>query len=253
MFNRIKFVLLFLLFALSVFSSSLKVVSLSPALTEIVCFIGADSMLVGVSSYCNYPPYVDTLPKVGGFNRPSIEKLLKLHPDIVLMMEDNSSIPEELKSYGMDVFTFTIEDINDLKIAIEDIGLILNTDVSKAIDSVEYLYSKNENILLDSTFIVEISPSPVYVSGDMSFINKMLVHGGMKPSLSLPFKYGVITLDQFLTNKPSYLIVAHEGISPYDGEDGVNIIYLKEYDRDILLRPGPRMVTIPSVIKKYME
>src|SRR5205085_11398846 len=41
-----------------------RIVSLLPSATEIVCALGLEESLVGVSHECDYPPFVKSLPKV---------------------------------------------------------------------------------------------------------------------------------------------------------------------------------------------
>lgn len=62
-----------------------RIVSLSPAITEIVCMVGAEEKLVGISDFCNYPESVSKIPKVGGMQNINMEALLALNPDVVLI------------------------------------------------------------------------------------------------------------------------------------------------------------------------
>jgi iron complex transport system substrate-binding protein len=42
----------------------MRIVSLLPSATEIICILGLEEQLVGVTHECNYPPFVRQLPKV---------------------------------------------------------------------------------------------------------------------------------------------------------------------------------------------
>ena len=55
-----------------------RIVSLSPALTEVVCQLGQGSRLVGRSEVCNYPPEVRKLPVAGRYADPDVEKVLRI-------------------------------------------------------------------------------------------------------------------------------------------------------------------------------
>ncbi|HHX51232.1 MAG TPA: ABC transporter substrate-binding protein, partial [Clostridia bacterium] len=50
-----------------------RIVSLSPAITEILFAIGADDKIVGVTEYCDYPAGALDKPRVGGFKDPNME------------------------------------------------------------------------------------------------------------------------------------------------------------------------------------
>lgn len=62
-----------------------RIVSISPAITEVMFLVGAQDKLVGVSDFCNYPPETAKITKVGGMHNINFEQLLSLHPDVVLI------------------------------------------------------------------------------------------------------------------------------------------------------------------------
>ncbi|MCR4964735.1 MAG: ABC transporter substrate-binding protein [Bacteroidales bacterium] len=62
-----------------------RIISLSPAITELLFMIDAGDRLVGISDYCNYPEETKKIPKVGGMQNINMETMLSLHPDVVLI------------------------------------------------------------------------------------------------------------------------------------------------------------------------
>lgn len=62
-----------------------RIVSLSPAITEMMYHIGAQEKLVGVSDFCDYPEAAKKLPHLGGMQNINMEALLATHPDVVLI------------------------------------------------------------------------------------------------------------------------------------------------------------------------
>lgn len=62
-----------------------RIVSLAPALTEILFSLGLGPRVVGVTSYCDWPPEARALPKVGGYTNPSVEAVIALEPDLALV------------------------------------------------------------------------------------------------------------------------------------------------------------------------
>ncbi len=59
-----------------------RVVSLSPAATEIICELGFEDKLVGVSDYCDYPEGISA-PKLGSPENPDLDQIMRLMPDAV--------------------------------------------------------------------------------------------------------------------------------------------------------------------------
>ena len=62
-----------------------RIVSISPAITEVMFLVGAQDKLVGVSDFCKYPPETEKITKVGGMHNINFEQLLSLHPNVVLI------------------------------------------------------------------------------------------------------------------------------------------------------------------------
>lgn len=61
-----------------------RVVSLSPAVTEILYALGAQELLVGRTDFCTYPPQASGIPSIGGISNLNIERILSLSPDLVI-------------------------------------------------------------------------------------------------------------------------------------------------------------------------
>lgn len=66
-------------------TAPVRIVSISPAITEVMFLVGAQDKLVGVSDFCKYPPETEKITKVGGMHDINFEVLLSLHPDVVLI------------------------------------------------------------------------------------------------------------------------------------------------------------------------
>ncbi len=58
---------------------------MTPALTEILFALNLGDRVVGVTDFCDYPPEVAGRARIGGYANPSVEAILSLHPDLVLV------------------------------------------------------------------------------------------------------------------------------------------------------------------------
>ncbi len=56
-----------------------------PSVTETLFALGLGDRVVGVSTYCRYPPAVLPLPKIGTYIKPDAEKIALLRPDLVII------------------------------------------------------------------------------------------------------------------------------------------------------------------------
>src|SRR5580704_15153138 len=65
--------------------SQLRIVSLAPSATSILCSIGAMKHLVGVTKWCADVAPVNGLPRLGDcWHMDSVDKILKLKPSLVI-------------------------------------------------------------------------------------------------------------------------------------------------------------------------
>ena len=82
---RVMKIILSLIFIdLSYLAAAERIVSLSPALTELVCKLGCEKQLIGRSDVCNYPESVKKIPVAGRFADPNVEKIIAMKPEIFI-------------------------------------------------------------------------------------------------------------------------------------------------------------------------
>jgi len=62
---------------------------MAPSCTEILFAVGAGESVVGVTEFCDYPPEVKEIKKIGGYSTPSFEKIVDLEPDLVVGAHGN--------------------------------------------------------------------------------------------------------------------------------------------------------------------
>lgn len=75
-----------------------RIVSTSPSITETLFALGLGDRVVGVSTYCRFPPEVTKLPKVGSFLKPDAELVAGLRPDLVIVHEIGNGLDRRLGS-----------------------------------------------------------------------------------------------------------------------------------------------------------
>lgn len=80
-----------------------RLVSLDPALTEIVLELNGADLLVGLLDGGERPPAVAHLPSVGRFAQLELESLLQLRPDLVLMGPDSISAAQRQQLQALDI------------------------------------------------------------------------------------------------------------------------------------------------------
>lgn len=102
-----------------------RIISLSPSVTEILYGIGAFERVVAVSSYCEYPPEVEDLPRVGGWTDTNLEQVVALRPDLVILTGVDAQAPlmePKLSDLGIETLAVGSQSLADIYDAIETIG-----------------------------------------------------------------------------------------------------------------------------------
>jgi iron complex transport system substrate-binding protein len=83
-----------------------RIVSLVPAITEMLFAIGAGPQVVGVSSYDREPAEVQSLPRVGALIDPDLERILSLRPDLVVVYATQHDLMRQLSQAGVATFAY---------------------------------------------------------------------------------------------------------------------------------------------------
>lgn len=100
-----------------------RIISLSPNATEILHGVGAFDRVVAVSTYCEYPPEVANLPRVGGWTNTNLEQLLALDPDLVILSDAQAPLVEKhLHALGLETLVVGSQSLDDIYQAIDVIG-----------------------------------------------------------------------------------------------------------------------------------
>lgn len=96
-----------------------RIVSLTPAVTEIVFALGLGDRLVGVSTYCDHPPAAAAIERVGTFVAPAVERIVAVRPDLVIVEPNvgNRNPVESLRDLGLAVMVVDAETIAAAKAA----------------------------------------------------------------------------------------------------------------------------------------
>lgn len=100
-----------------------RIVSLAPNLTEILYGVGAFNRVVAVSDYCTFPPSVKSLPRVGGWSSPNLERIVALRPDLIVMTDAQAGVfGSRVQKLGIRMLVTPSQTVNDVFSAINIVG-----------------------------------------------------------------------------------------------------------------------------------
>jgi iron complex transport system substrate-binding protein len=232
-----------------------RIVTLLPALTEIVCALGQCDRLVGVDRYSNFPASVRALPQLGGGLDPGIEAVVALRPDVVLMATSSRAV-ERFESLGVKVVALEPHDVGDMRRAIERVGEVLG-DVPAAqrlwreIDAgVNAAAASIPAASRGTRVYFEVGRGP-YAAGEASFIGETLARLGARnivPRSEGPFPK--INPEFVVRADPDLIMISQNAAPQLEQRPGwAGLRALREgrlcvfspQESDVLVRPGPRM------------
>jgi iron complex transport system substrate-binding protein len=209
--------------ALAFAASPRRIISVSPAVTEILYGIGAFDRVVAVTDYCVYPPQAKSLPKVGGWATPSIERIAGFEPDLVAFSDAQKPFLEmPLGQLGIHTAIARSQTIQDAYSAIATLGRAtgneaeaarLTTQVKAALDTVRL---RTAGLPHPSVVcIVDRTPGTLrnlYVVTEGSFLAELIsIAGGTPAGGSSRLGYGKISKEALLTINPEIVFDIEPG------------------------------------------
>lgn len=101
-----------------------RIISLAPSTTEILFALGLGDRIVGVTTFCDYPEEAKAKAKIGGMSNPSLEAVVSLKPDLVVMTMDGNprEVEERLRTMKIKTFVFTARMLRELPGGIRELA-----------------------------------------------------------------------------------------------------------------------------------
>ena len=169
---------------------SQRIVSLVPAVTEMLFAIGAGPQVVGVSSFDSFPAAVGSLPKVGALLDPDVERILRLRPDLVVTYGSQADLLRQLQRAGVRAFEYRHAGLPGVFQTLAELGDAI--DQREGADQLARNLQQQLAAIRDQVsgrpsprtlLVFERDPSSLrgmYASGGVGFLHEMLeIAGGV--------------------------------------------------------------------------
>lgn len=236
-----------------------RIVSLTPALTEILFSLGAGDRVVGVTEYCDTPPEARLRPKVGGYVNPSVEAVLALAPDLVMVSPGpgNREAAQALERAGLRLAVVPAESLEETLVAIETVaraagiperGIDLSRSIRSRIDAVTRRYASRPPVR--ALFSVQVDP--IIAAGRETLPSQILEAAGGRNVVAAP-RYPRLGIESVVELAPEVILQSKMDVAGGDGRaerafwerwtaipavSRGRVIVLTD---DAALRPGPRV------------
>ncbi len=250
-----------------------RIISLAPSNTEILYALGLENRVVGITDYCNYPPEVAEKETVGGYSSVDVEKVVSLHPDLVVAADGNTEeVIDHLKGLGLTVIALNPPDIKGILHDIEILGQVTGTEaeaealVADMRARMEAVQAKTEAASMSLSVAHVVWHDPIYVSGAKTFQDEQITLAGGINAFSEIEEWGTVTLEQFITANPDIIIVNSGSGMGDSGENAIYNFFMQEerlknldavkhrrvyiVDSDIIDRGGPRIIDSLEIVAR---
>jgi len=197
-----------------------RVISLSPSITNTVYAVGAAGDLIGITDYTEYPPQAAReKPSVGKVVNPSLERIVTLHPDLVLALPEfnGAETIAGLQRIGVPVFLFSTGDISNIYRSVESVGRVLGREreatalIADLRAREAKVRAQSESKVMPSAVLV-LSIDPLITAGKNAFITQMIEAAGAR-SVTDDIKQDWLQMnvEAILPRKPDYILLMKNG------------------------------------------
>jgi iron complex transport system substrate-binding protein len=252
-------------------ADKLRVVSLSPSITETIFKLGGEALLVGRSSACDYPAAVKQLPICGDFKGPALEKLVRLKPDIVVSaMFNDKGVISNIERLGIKFYLLPAKTLSDYPLTVKKLGEILNlksaanAEISRFTSKLRAfrIATKKIPLAIRPTVLLLIYDRPLMSVGKKSFINELItIAGGRNIAGEIDRSYFNCSMEWVMKQQPQVIVMpdsssqkiaetcTHAGWRMLNAVHNKRLYY--QNHNDIIYRLGPRVLEGIAVLHKY--
>jgi len=246
--------------------TKIRIISLSPHITEIIYALDADTDLVAVTDFCKYPATAQKKESIGGLLNPNIEKIVNLKPTHLFGVPSHLKLNQDLSKFGLDILMMPNETLTDIQsiisiisdtLRISDSGKKLNESIQNNINQLKKDLNENYTAML----VIgreKGSVNNITVAGPNTYLNEIWnLVGGINIFSDLENKYTTVNIEEIIKRNPDIIIEFNmnspEGITntnpgiEWQFLNSVNAIKQKkifEIGGNYSLIPGPRVVKL---------
>lgn len=223
--NLIK-ILLLILTGLVIFISPAianqpqRIISLAPNITEILYALNLEDKIVGITDHCDFPKETKDKKRVGGMINPSIEEIVRLKPDIVILTKDGNpkEIQKRLENFKINTYLFNAERLGQLRGEIILLGKKLGFEekskrVARQIeDSINRIKKTNEksNFRNKKTVFI-IWMEPLIVAGNGTAIDDAIRLLGWENIVShTKLRFPRYSIEKIIRQSPDVILIGME-------------------------------------------
>jgi len=248
-----------------------RIVSLAPSITEVLFELGLGPRVVGVTTFCDYPPEATAIAKVGGLLDPNIEAIVTTRPDLVLLFDHHSAALTALQALGVPCATVQGDTMDQVLESIEVIatrcgiperGAALSASLRARVRAV----AQRPRPQPAPRVLVSVGRTlggghlqDVYVAGEDGFFSELIrLAGGRNACPEKTIRFPMVAPEGLIEMQPDVVIELAADLDrlPVTAEDvvrewdvvrevpAVRLGQVQVFTEDYVTVPGPRFVLL---------
>jgi iron complex transport system substrate-binding protein len=247
-----------------------RIVSLAPAATEMLFALGAGPAVVGVSQYCDHPPAVLTLPKVGTFITPNIEAIMALHPTLVIGPSTSSNLRtiRALRASGIATLMIGDDSIEHIEQGIGQIGESIgrSNEARRLVNDIRQQISSLEERVRGTparSVLIVVGHQPMVAVGSGTYLDELLTLAHAKNIAAVSHQsWPRLSIEYIIASRPEVILDGQMGTDPstpdafwatYPSIPAVQNHRVFGYPNDPTLHPGPRLGQTLEILARLIH
>ncbi|NTW53162.1 MAG: cobalamin-binding protein [Chlorobiaceae bacterium] len=250
-----------------------RIVSLAPSLTEMLYAIGAGDQLVGRTSACDWPAEAKKVPVIGAFGRPSLEVLAAAEPDLVIDVDlADEQIGRKIAAMKIRHEPIRCKTPEEIPPALRRLGQLTGhvrqaDSLAEAIEKGLAGFRKEADLKTQKSGVyLEIWNDPLWTGGKHSFTSSMIAYaGGRNIGDVVEKEYFEVSPEWVIRQDPDVIACmymskktpAQQVVENRTGWSNMGAVRNRrvygDFDNNIYLRPGPRVLEGIASLKALLE
>jgi iron complex transport system substrate-binding protein len=198
-----------------------RIISLVPAVTEMLFAIDAGDQVVGVSSFDTYPPEATKKTRVGALLNPDFERILSLKPDLVVVYVSQTDLIARLERVGVPTFVYRHAGLADVNTTISMLGARvgrgaqaarLTRDIDTGLDEVRRSVAGRPRPRVALVFGREAGTlRNIFVSAGVGFLHDLIETAGGRDAFADVKRESIqVSSEAMLARAPEVIIETHQ-------------------------------------------
>ena len=195
-----------------------RIVSLSPAVTELLFALGVGDRVVGRTTWCDYPPVVRLVPSVGDGLNPSLEAIAARRPDLVVLYRSplNETAAAQLTRLGSAAVVLRQDRLEDVARAARLLGRLAGRPAAgdSLADSLSRLLAAPAPPSGRRLAFV-VWDNPPIVIGAGSYLDQLATLAGAENVFhDIGAASAAVALETIVTRDPDVIVVVSDSVEP---------------------------------------